>query len=571
MVTALKRAHRKFLAASLIMLIGLAACTPGTTQPQGGAAPDPGRAVDRGVALDDYAWLYRQQDWLPEDQASAVEVIAVGDILLGRGVHAPEQAFEHSSAWLQSADLALGNLECVLVSQPITPTATLEHSTPPPVRLFASPLAAQWLKEAGFDLLGLANNHALDAGSAGLAESAAHLQVAGLATMGVGTNQSEALQPYYATIKGVRLALLSINAIPVPPETGQGTLPVGQGLDMARWERAAIQEAVQTARAQADIVIVSIHWGYEYQTRIDPAQTRLGEILLEVGADVVIGHHPHVTQAPAIILGEDGRPRLIAYSLGNFVFDQGDGATGKGLALRFFVNQEGLLAVQALPILAGSHPRLQMLSDDTLKTPAPNTATFACGTQSCVPFTSPACALPVGIFESGQADLDADGAYEAIQLEGGRLTIRQDEEVVWTSPESWQVVDAALGDPDHDGRQDLVAIFWKADAAGILRSHPFLIRSQGGRYEEVWGGSAVSEPILEVEVGDVDGDGLDELAILEQAQGNMQSLSIWRWHGWGFSQAWRSTPGEFQNLALIAEDECGRDGQGALLLAVQVR
>ena len=109
---------------------------------------------------------------------------------------------------------------------------------------------------------------------------------------------------------------------------------------------------------------------------------------------------------------------------------------------------------------------------------------------------------------------------EEVRLEGGRLQVRTpDGALAWESPVSWLVVDAALGDPDWDGRPDLVAIFWKADEAGVLRSHPFLIRQNGGRYEEVWGGSAVSEPIWEVEVTDLNGDGLDELVVLAMAPG----------------------------------------------------
>ena len=137
-----------------------------------------------------------------------------------------------------------------------------------------------------------------------------------------------------------------------------------------------------------------------------------------------------------------------------------------------------------------------------------------------------------------------------MRLEGGRLQVRTpDGALAWESPVSWLVVDAALGDPDWDGRPDLVAIFWKADEAGVLRSHPFLIRQNGGRYEEVWGGSAVSEPIWEVEVTDLNGDGRDELIVLAMApDGAGQTLSVWEWHGWGFSQEWRSDPSTYENL-----------------------
>jgi hypothetical protein len=162
----------------------------------------------------------------------------------------------------------------------------------------------------------------------------------------------------------------------------------------------------------------------------------------------------------------------------------------------------------------------------------------------------PDLAFSGGVFQSGAADLDGDGQPETVTLEGGRLQVHTPiGALAWESPSAWLVVDAALGDPDWDGRPDLVAIFWKADEAGVLRSHPFLIRQNGGRYEEVWGGSAVSEPIWEVEVTDLNGDRLDELVVLAMAPDSAgQALSVWEWHGWGFSQEWRSAPAAYENL-----------------------
>ena len=320
---------------------------------------------------------------------------------------------------------------------------------------------------------------------------------------------------------------------------------------------------MSAARQDADAVIVSIHWGYEYQRQPDPAQTRYAEWLFAAGADVVIGHHPHVVQAPSILTRPDGRTVLAAYSLGNFVFDQGqEEGTDQGLALRLVFDKEGLRAVQALDVIAGVQPRLlPPESPSSSGTPAsaaaPVTparqAVFRCKGLTCTPADLPPdLAFSGGVFQSGAADLDGDGQPETVTLEGGRLQVRSPGgTLAWESPSAWLVVDAALGDPDWDGRPDLVAIFWKADEDGVLRSHPFLIRQNGGRYEEVWGGSAVSEPIWEVEVADLNGDRRDELVVLAMApDGSGQTLSVWEWHGWGFSQEWRSEPGDYENLRI---------------------
>ena len=98
--------------------------------------------------LASYAWLYQRTGQPVTASNKTLTVIAVGDILLGRGVTAPEKAFAESAGWLSSADLTLGNLECALTDNPITTTATLSHSLPAPVRLYAPTQAAKWLKAA---------------------------------------------------------------------------------------------------------------------------------------------------------------------------------------------------------------------------------------------------------------------------------------------------------------------------------------------------------------------------------------------------------------------------------------
>jgi hypothetical protein len=83
-----------------------------------------------------------------------------------------------------------------------------------------------------------------------------------------------------------------------------------------------------------------------------------------------------------------------------------------------------------------------------------------------------------------------------------------------------------------------------------LRSRPFVVGYRGGDYRTLWGGSAVTDPIHEVELGDVDGDGAEELIVLEGDDQRQRTVSVWRWHGWGFSLIWRSHPGQYWDLRL---------------------
>jgi len=179
---------------------------------------------------------------------------------------------------------------------------------------------------------------------------------------------------------------------------------------------------------------------------------------------------------------------------------------------------------------------------------------FACDGQACYPVEveSPQ-ALGTGLFRTGEIDLTGDGIPERVRQVGEQVVIHRDSIEVWRSPPEWQVVDLSLGDPNDDGRGELLLAFWKPDAAGVPRSHPFIIGYREGLVRTLWGGSAVSDPIHEVELGDVDGDNVQELIVLEEhGAGLDRAVTVWRWHGWGFSLMWRSPQGPYRDLALIS-------------------
>jgi poly-gamma-glutamate synthesis protein (capsule biosynthesis protein) len=178
--------------------------------------------------------------------------------------------------------------------------------------LRAKPAAVAALDAAGFDVVSLANNHALDAGEAGLAETVSALNAAGIAGLvETGVWQDSGVKP-----------------CPCPPLRGGGPLGVG-GHTRIRYQLLAFDDSgvpldletavsrVAAAAKQADLVIVSMHWGGEYQAAPSPRQQSIARSLAGAGADLIIGHGPHVLQRVEWI-GET----LVAYSLGNFLFDQ---------------------------------------------------------------------------------------------------------------------------------------------------------------------------------------------------------------------------------------------------------
>ncbi|MGC9393463.1 MAG: hypothetical protein ACP5J4_01260 [Anaerolineae bacterium] len=191
---------------------------------------------------------------------------------------------------------------------------------------------------------------------------------------------------------------------------------------------------------------------------------------------------------------------------------------------------------------------------------------FACDRQSCWPVDPPAADVDAPFatdapFTESAIDLTGDGVPETILREDETLRVLQGDVEIWCSDPAWRVVDATLGDPNDDGRYEILAALWKPDdeathTAGGLGSYPFIIGHRGGAIKVIWGGSAVAHGIHEVALADVDGDKIEELLVLESAWSGdgldaaQRTLSVWDWHGWGFNLRWRSAPGRYRDLGL---------------------
>jgi hypothetical protein len=183
---------------------------------------------------------------------------------------------------------------------------------------------------------------------------------------------------------------------------------------------------------------------------------------------------------------------------------------------------------------------------------------YACDRQACRPVEPPTASVDVP-FTAGTIDLTGDGIPETILREGESLRVLQGDVEIWRSDPAWRVVDVALGDPNDDGRYEILAALWKLDDTGALTSHPFIIGHRGGAIKVIWGGSAVTHGIHEIALADVDDDGVAELVVLESARpddgpdATERTLSVWDWHGWGFNLRWRSEPGRYRGLGLTED------------------
>lgn len=254
--------------------------------------------------------------------------MAVGDIM----VHTPQLPayydaetdryrfdpwFRHVAPILHTGDWVVGNLEAPLAG------ADLKYTGFP--RFNAPPELADALRKAGFDLLSTANNHSLDRGFAGIQRTLRNVRAAGLIPYGTHESEEETKQTVIVERNGIRIGFLSYtygtNGIPIPQDK-----PYAVNLiDLDR-----IEADIQRLREHSvDLVTVSLHFGNEYQRLPSEEQIRTARAVVGLGADIILGSHPHVVQPYDIIevpaeesaTGE-ARQGVVIYSLGNFISNQ---------------------------------------------------------------------------------------------------------------------------------------------------------------------------------------------------------------------------------------------------------
>jgi poly-gamma-glutamate synthesis protein (capsule biosynthesis protein) len=197
--------------------------------------------------------------------------------------------------------------------------------------MFDAPLALiEGLKASGIKIVSFANNHVMDQGWPGFIETREHLRDEGMLFAGSGDTAAASWQPVITEANGIKVGWLGmtrwlngnrnpdkddqphVNFFPYPGEAGGAP-----GMD-----EAGVLEAVKKARAQCDLLVVSIHWGIEYAPAPRPEDVETAHRILDAGATVIVGHHPHVLQPVETYQTQDGRNTVIFYSLGNFLSNQ---------------------------------------------------------------------------------------------------------------------------------------------------------------------------------------------------------------------------------------------------------
>lgn len=269
----------------------------------------------------------------PEPYTVEAKLIAVGDIMM----HSPQipgaydaetktYSFDHyftEVKALMQGDWVVANLE--------TPMAGEENGGYTGYPMFNAPASlADALKAAGVNIVSTANNHSLDRREQGVLKTLEHAWASGLLTVGTHASAEDAEQVLVVEKNEIRMAFLAYtygtNGIPIP----EGKSYLVNLID----EEKIVSDIARARETGADLITVSMHFGNEYHRQPSDEQKRLARLLIESGADIILGSHPHVVQPYEFIEVEqsDGTPRkgIVIYSLGNFISNQGpDQGTAK--------------------------------------------------------------------------------------------------------------------------------------------------------------------------------------------------------------------------------------------------
>jgi poly-gamma-glutamate capsule biosynthesis protein CapA/YwtB (metallophosphatase superfamily) len=311
----------------LIALIAVLVAAAGAV-----VAFSPGHTIVRGVST----FIYPPTP----TPVMPVTVIFVGDIMLSRSVG---DLMASSSDWIwpfravapvtSTYDLAFANLET---------TVSVRGAKNGCGFCFRSdPRVIQGLVHAGFDVLSVANNHIWDYGPQAFVDTLDAVASAGMSPVGGGRTETDARAGIVRTIRGTRIGYLAYTDI-LPASAAVG--PTKPGVTL--WEMEHMQEDIRQLRSRADIVIMSFHTGDEYHLEHNAKQEQIYHAAIDAGVDLVIGTHPHVVQEV-----EQYKNGWIAYSLGNFVFDQNFSAeTMRGMALTVQVLNNRITTVDPLAV-----------------------------------------------------------------------------------------------------------------------------------------------------------------------------------------------------------------------------
>ena len=275
---------------------------------------------------------------IQQELKDSLSIVAVGDVMLDGNAlpfirkKGADYPFDSTKTIIQSADIAFANLEAPFTSSGNIFKKKFIFKVPPEY--------AVGLVYAGFDILSLANNHILDYGKRGLLSTLHTLDSLGIAHCGAGRDLKEAEQESILKKNGWRVGFLAYSL--TYPE---GFWATSERCGTAYPDLKGLKKNISSLKRKVDIVVVSFHWGSELMIHPKSYQRFYAHRAIDWGADLVLGHHPHVLQGLEIY-----NSKLIAYSLGNFVFGSYSSKVQESIILKVRFDRNGSLTAQVIPI-----------------------------------------------------------------------------------------------------------------------------------------------------------------------------------------------------------------------------
>lgn len=249
-----------------------------------------------------------------------IEIGMIGDILLHLPLYNYTSylpSFTPVQEELQSLDLLIANQESIPAGEVFKVSGYPNFSSPPHI--------IRDLKEVGVDILSIANNHTLDQGEKGLLEAIQQMEKMEMPYFGAYKSVEDLQEDRIFQVENVSLGLLGYTY-----GTNSHETPAGKDYLVNRIDEDRIIKEIKELKTKVDLVVVSIHWGAEYNLEANDTQKQLARSIAEAGADIIFGHHPHVIQPYELILTESNHRTHVFYSLGNFFSGQKDEYTNIG-------------------------------------------------------------------------------------------------------------------------------------------------------------------------------------------------------------------------------------------------
>lgn len=312
-------------------------------------APETVQKYSRPAVAKQWADLFTK--FLTDDSSAESEnsakIFYGGDVNIGRRLHFRVNEVDSQFigiSEMEKADLRVVNLECVIATQG---EQGVDKGEGGPYYFHARPEQTNILTNAGIDVVLTANNHTGDYGRAALLEQQTYLNAAGILHLGSGKNFDEAIKPLYKKVKGLTVAFFSVDATMSPFASDENT-PGTAYISIKNpefWEKI-FKDRIREAHEKADLVFVAPHWGVNGVARVDEKLKTVGRLLIDLGADAVLGCHAHLLHGV-----ENYKERPIIYDAGNFLFDIRGSKYGKGGCFSLEISANGVEKVKFVPVI----------------------------------------------------------------------------------------------------------------------------------------------------------------------------------------------------------------------------